>query len=138
MDFEKKMKTRLYVAVIYIALGVLMITGASVTKADNGFISSLGFAVVVMGAVRVRNYFMITANEETMRKQEIAETDERNIMIVNKARSATFSIYLLLSGTVTIILSLFEMHDAAKWIAYSVLVLVFIYWICYWVYRKKL
>lgn len=137
MDYKKKLKQRLYIAVIYIALGVMMIVGVFATKPDNDFISSFGFAIIVMGIVRIRNYFMITKNEDTIRKQEIIETDERNIAIQNKAKSATFSIYTLLLGTAVIILSLFNMHEIAKWLAYSVLLLVAIYWICYMVYQKK-
>lgn len=137
MDYKNKLKQRLYIAVIYIALGVMMITGTFATKPDNDFASSFGFAIIVMGIVRVRNYFMITKNEDTIRKQEIIETDERNIAIQDKAKSATFSIYTLLSATAVIILSLFNLHEIAKWVAYSVLLLMVIYWICYLVYRKK-
>lgn len=137
MDFKKKLKSRLYIAIIYMAVGVMMIVGANATKTDNAFVASFGIALVVMGIVRIRNYFMITRNEETIKKQQIAETDERNLSILHKAKSAAFSIYILLSGTAVIILSLFSMHGAAKWISYSVALLVAIYWICYWVYQKK-
>ena len=65
MEFKKKLKTRLYIAIIYISLGIMMITGTFAIKTDNDFISSFGFALVVMGIVRIRNYFMITKNEET-------------------------------------------------------------------------
>ena len=93
--------------------------------------------MMLMGSIRIRNYLLITKNDETIKKQEIAETDERNQSIQLKAKSATFSIYLLLSGTAAIVLSFLNMHEAAKWISYSVLVLVAIYWISYLVYQKK-
>ena len=138
MDYKKKLQSRLNIAIIYIALGIMMIVGVLPTKTDNDFISSFGFALIIMGIVRIRNYFMITKDDETIRKQRIAETDERNLSILNKAKSAAFSIYVLISGTAVIILSLFNMHEEAKWIAYSVLLLVAIYWICYWIYQKRL
>lgn len=137
MDYKKKLKSRLYIAITYIALGIMMIAGTFVTKTDNDFISAFGFAMVVMGIVRIRNYFIITKNEETIRKQGIAETDERNLSIQSKAKSATFSIYTMLSGAAVIVLSFLELHEEAKWISYSVLLLVAIYWICYLVYQKK-
>ncbi len=138
MDYKKKLKSRLNIAIIYIALGIMMIVGSSATKTDNDFISSFGFVIIIMGFVRIRNYRMITKNDDTIRKQEIIETDERNITIQSKAKSATFSIYTLLLATAVIVLSLFNMREAAKWISYSVLLLVVIYWICYLVYQKKL
>ncbi len=138
MGYKKKLKSRLYIAIAYIALGIMMIAGTFVTKTDNDFISAFGFAMAIMGIARIRNYFIITKSEETIRKQEIAETDERNLSIQSKAKSATFSIYTMLLGVAVIVLSFLELHEAAKWISYAVLLLVAIYWICYLVYQKKL
>lgn len=138
MDFKKKLKLRLYIALIYIALGIIMIADSFVTRTDNYFISSFGFAMVVMGLVRIRNYRMITKNEDAIRKQQIIETDERNISIIHKAKSTAFSIYVLILGVATIVLSFLNLHEIAKWIAYYVLLLVAIYWVCYLAYQKKL
>lgn len=137
MDYKKRLKQRLYIAIIYIALGVMMIAGTFATKPNNDFISSFGFAMIVMGIVRIRNYCMITKNEDTIRKQEIIETDERNISIIHKAKSTAFSIYIILLAIAVIVLSLFNMHKVARWIAYAVCLIVVIYWICYSVYQKK-
>ena len=38
MEFKKKLKTRLYIAIIYISLGIMMITGTFAIKTDNDFI----------------------------------------------------------------------------------------------------
>ena len=137
MDYKKKLKSRFYIAVIYIILWIVMIASTFLIRTDNNFISSFGFVMIIMGLVRIRNYRIITKNEDTIRKQEIIETDERNIAIQNKAKSVTFSIYTLLLATAVIILSLFNMHEIAKWLAYAVLLLVVIYWICYFIYQKK-
>ena len=137
MDFKKKLKSRLYIAIIYVILGGIMIAGGIITQTDNTFISAFGLTLVIMGIARIRQYFLITKNEETIKKQMIAETDERNISILNKAKSVTFSIYLMLSGIAVIILSFLNMHDVAKWIAYSMLLLVLIYWVAYYIIRKK-
>ena len=137
MDFRKKLKTRLWVAIIYVALGIIMTVGGTVTKTDNSFISSFGLILAVMGVVRMRNYLIITKNEERIKKQEIMETDERNVSIVNKARSITFTAYVLLSGVAVIVLSLLNMREIAVWISYSIFLLIIIYWISYFIIRKK-
>ena len=138
MSFKKKLQTRLYVAIICIALGVVMIVIPFLMPLPDDFLSSFGVAMVVVGLARVRKYRMITKTEETVRKQEITETDERNLEIINRARSAAFSIYLLLLAVGVIVLSLFGLHEVARWISFAVFLLVLIYWICYLVYRKKL
>lgn len=137
MDYKKKLRSRLNIAITYIVLGVMFIVGTFITKTENDFISTFGFMMILMGLVRIRNYRMITKDEDTIRKQEIIETDERNISIIHKAKSTAFSIYILLLGTAVIVLSLFNMHEVARWIACSVCLLVVIYWICYFIYQKK-
>ena len=137
MDFKKKLKTRLYLAVSYIVLGVILIAGAMTMKTDNQFISSFGLALVVIGIVRVRNYRMITRDEQTIRRQAIAESDERNLSIINRARSATFCIYVFCSGIAVIVLSFLNLYEAAKWISYSIMLMVLIYWISYLVIRQR-
>lgn len=137
MDFEKKLKQRLYVAIIYTVLGMALIIGAVLTKTDNGVISSFGCVFTVLGIARIRNYFIITKNEETLRKQKIAETDERNISIVNKARSVTFAIYGLISGIAIFILSLLNMNEIARILAFSLCTLLLIYLVAYWVIGKR-
>lgn len=137
MEFKKKLRTRLYFAIGYITLGLLLIAGGFIMQTDNDFVSSFGFMMIVMGLVRIRNYKIITKDEQTIQKQYIAETDERNLSIINRARSITFIIYLFLSGLAVIVLSFASMHEVARWIAFSMCLLVVIYWIAYFVIRKK-
>ena len=138
MDYKNKLKQRLYIGIICIALGVMMIVGVLASKSNNDFISAFGFAVAMVGVARIIQYLKITKNDESIKKQKINETDERNVSIIQKAKSAAFSIYLLFSCTVVIITSLFDMTDVASWFGYSQFALVLIYWICYLIYQKKL
>ena len=137
MNFKKKLKTRLCMALVYITLGLILVVSTFIIKSDNEYLSPLGLAFVVVGIVRIRNYLIITKNDETMRKQEIAETDERNISILQKAKSATFSIYLILSCLAVIILLFLGHYEAMRWLSYSVYLLIAIYWVCYFIYSKK-
>ena len=136
MDFKKKLRIRMYVAITYTVIGILMIIVANVLKADDT-VSTYGLIFTVFGIARLRNYFLITKNEESVRRREIAETDERNISIINRARSVSFLIYVLLSAVTVIVLSLLDMQDAVQWVSYSFFFLIFIYWISYFVIRKK-
>lgn len=137
MDFRKKLKIRLWVAITYIILGVMLIITFNLINTDNNFLSSWGFALVVIGIVRIRNYLMITKDEETVRKQQIAESDERNIAIANKAKSVAFTVYLLLACVAVIVLQLLNKTELALSISCPVLVLILIYWVSYWIIRKK-
>ena len=137
MEFEKKLKTRLYLAIGYIIFGALIVLIANLHNAADSYFSTFGLALAVCGVVRIRNYFRITKNEESIRKQEIAESDERTIMIVHRARSMTFSLYVMLSCVAVIVLMIVGQEQLAQMISWSVCILVAIYWVCYLVLKKK-
>ena len=136
MDFKKKLRIRMYVAITYTVIGILMIIAANVLKADDT-VSAYGLIFTVFGIARLRNYFLITKNEESVRRREVAETDERNVSIINRARSVSFLVYVLAAAVTVIVLSLLDMQEAVQWVSYSVFALLLIYWISYFVIRKK-
>jgi uncharacterized membrane protein len=136
MDFKKKLKTRLYLGIVYILLGIAIIAITFIKITDNSFLSSFGFCMVVIGLVRVRNYALITKNEETIRKQEIIENDERTISIIHKARSTTFIVYIITACISVIVLAFLGFFQISKWISCAVALFVLIYWICYLIYNK--
>ena len=136
MDFRKKLKTRLYISIILTILGTVLVATAVFSKLENNALSPFGVGMMAFGIANIKKYFYITSSEEKLKKQQIMETDERNISIANKAKSITFTISVLLAYLAVIVLSCFNMHTAAEWITYSILALIVIYLITYAVIRK--
>ena len=62
MDFKKKMKQRLVIAISYIVFGIVLTVIASVTKTENYFLTPFGIAMVIMGVLRIGQYRKITKN----------------------------------------------------------------------------
>jgi len=138
MEFKKKLKIRLYTAIAYMVLGAAMIVVFNlVVKNANPFLSSFGFALLVIGFANLRRYRLITKSEETIRSREIAETDERNIFIAHKARSAAFILYTVLTCTAVIVLELLNQTELAMILSGTICVLLVIYWVSYWIIRKR-
>ncbi len=137
MDFRKKLKTRRNIAVGYIILGIAMIIIFNIIKTENNFLSSFGFALAVIGIAQIRKYILITKSEETIERQQIAESDERNISIASKAKSASFIIYVVLASVMVIILEIINKTQLAIIISGTVGILVLLYWISYFVISKK-
>ena len=138
MDFKKKLKVRRITAIIFMVLGVLLIAVAAITKTDNTFIPSYGLGIAVIGVARLRQLSRITKNEESEKKREIAETDERNILIAQKAKSMAFFLYIILTGIAVIVLSFLKMQETAALVSYPAMLLIVLYWISYLIYQKKL
>lgn len=137
MDFRRKLKIRLYVAIAYVILGIALIVTFNIIKTENDFLSSFGLALVVIGIVHIRRYFLITKNEETIKRRQIAETDERNIAIADKAKSIAFIVYVVLAAVAIIVLELLEYSLLSMVLSLTIGLLVAVYWIAYWIMYKK-
>ena len=137
MEFQKKLKTRLYVAVSYIVLGLLLILADIVINSGNYYFLSFGLTLTILGILRIFQYRKITRDDKTIRKQELKETDERTRMISERAKSWAFSFSLLVCGIVVIVLSLMGYHDQAQSFAWYVCGMVALYWIFWLILRKK-
>lgn len=137
MDFKKKMKQRLVIAISYILFGVALTVIAYVTKTENYFLTPFGIAMVIMGVLRIGQYRKITKNDDALRQRELAETDERNRMIAEKARSWAFSFSMLVAGLAVIVLSLLNCPDLAQPLAWFVCLMTVLYWVFYLVARRK-
>ena len=137
MNFNKKLKIRLITAIVYVVLGVSLMVTFNLTELENEVLSYLSFAFVIIGLARIRNYFIITKNEETIKQREISENDERNVSIANKARSVTFIVYLICAGLAAIVLMLCNMMQTAQIISYTVAFIVLVYWISYFIISKR-
>lgn len=137
MDFRKKLKTRLYIGIFYIIFGIAMIALTFIKHNDNSYFSTLGLVFSIFGIKRIRQYFVITRSEESIRKQEIAETDERYIMLQQKSATLSFTISSILGAIAIFVLHLLDMPLYAGIVSYVVFAYIFIQIICYFVLARK-
>ncbi len=135
MDYKKKLKIRFYTSIIYILLGIFMIAMVYFTKYD--ILSSLGLAYIIIGIARIRKHYRITKDKEVLRKYEIAETDERNVKIWTQARSLTFSVYVIVLCLAVILLFSLNLQREANILSANLFAFIAIYWISYYIMRKK-
>ena len=137
MEFKKKLKQRLYIAVSYIVIGLVLIAADALNHFENQFFFSFGITLIVMGVLRLIRHRKITKDDASIHIQEVAENDERTLMMNEKARSWAFSYSIMIAGIAVIVLSLLGKHDAAQPFAWYVCGQVALYWICWNVIRKK-
>ena len=137
MDFKKKIKIRIGLAVSYIVLGIAMIVVFNLVDTGVEFLSSMGFAVAVIGIARLRQYSKLIKNDALMKKQEVRENDERNVAISEKARAITLTIYVLVACLAVIVLQVLKLGLISTIVSGSVCLILVIYWITYLILRKK-
>lgn len=136
MEFSKKLKLRLCLAGLYTALGVVSIVIYVFFK-ENTVLLTFGAAFIAMGILRIASYFRITKDSESIRAKKIAETDERNIAIIERAKSLAFGIYTFGAAITVIVLELAGKNALASVIALSLCPLIFIYWLSYIILQKR-
>ena len=137
MNFNKRMKQRLYVAIAYCFLGLILIVAAIADNFENHFIFSFGLALLVLGVLRIAQYRKITKSEKAMHQREVAESDERNRMLSERAKSWTFSFSIMAAGILVIVLSILGYHDQAQPFAWYACLMVVFYWIFWLIANKK-
>ena len=137
MSFQDKMKNRLYLAIAYIVCGITLIVVFNVMEKANEFLSVFGLILVVLGLARLRRYFAITKNEETMKTQQIRETDERNLSIMNRAKSCAFNILVILLAVAIIVLNFMEYTAYMQLLSGVLCALLVIYWVSYFIIRGR-
>ena len=137
MEFKKKLKLRLYAAIVYVLIGAMLIILSCTDFTDNEILSSFGAGFAVIGIGKIVQYIRITKDNETLHAREVAEMDERNIMIMTKARSLAFSIFFMLSGIAVVVLYILNLTFAAQIVACTIGAFTLIYRICYHIISRK-
>lgn len=137
MEFKKKIKTRIYIMAVYAIIGAVLCVLGYTGKLTNDLVKSFGAAILVVGIVKIIQNARVLNNPEKLQKCEIAEKDERNIMLWEKARSLAFNVYIILAGIAVIVLYILNIETAGQIVADTVCGFVAIYLICYCIVRKK-
>lgn len=137
MDFKKRIRQRWYLGISYCVIGLVLILVFWLGETENYFINSFGFSLVAMGIMRLIQNRKITKSEESMHKREILESDERNKMIAERAKSWVFSFSIMAASILTLILFLLGYHEQAQPFGWFVCVMVILYWIFWLIAQKK-
>ncbi len=137
MKFKEKIKTRMYIGIALMIIGVVIVISSFFNLFNNDFLASFGTCFLVIGAVRVMRYTKLLNDDESLKKQEVSENDERNVMIYKEARSLTFVICMLVLAMISVVLYMFDKTYAAKILSYVICLILFVYWICYAIIRKR-
>lgn len=137
MAFKTKLKQRLYIAISYIVLGTILTAAYLFFGWENDYFFSFGLILLLMGVLRLFRYRKITADDNSIRKQEVTESDERNRMLSERARSWAFSVSILFSGILVIVLNLLGYREQALPFAWYVCGMITIYWVIRLIISKK-
>lgn len=129
-------RKRLVTYVIYILLGAALMA-AGVIGALDEYWSGMGSGLIFVAILQLIREFRLWKNEAYREKFEIAQTDERNRFIRNKAWAWAGYLFIIVAAISSIVLKIVGQEQLSVAAGYGVGLLVLLYWGSYMVLAKK-
>ena len=128
-------KKNIYPIALIIAGLVLFSLGFA--EIVDEFWSGMGSALLVIGIIRLLRFYRLKKNDSYREKMETAVTDERNQFIRMKAWSWAGYLFIMVTAIATIILRILGQDLLSQVASYSVCLMLVLYWVSYFVLKKK-
>lgn len=131
-----KQDRRIVAAIIYVVLGAVLLALGIMEVVDE-FWSGMGGALMVVGVLRVVQFFRYRNNEEYREKAEVAAKDERNHYIRNKAWAWSGYLFILIAAVAVIVFKVAGQDTMSFAASMAVCLLLVLYWISFLVLSRK-
>lgn len=127
---------RIIMSIIWLVIGTILIGLSFAGKVDE-FWNGMGFALGIIGAIQLLKFHRLNKNEEYREKVEIAETDERNHYIRNKAWAWAGYIFVLTTAVSVIVFKIIGQELLSMAASGAVGFMLVLYWGAYMILQKK-
>ena len=122
--------------IVLLAAG-LALSGLGIAEIVDEFWSGMGSALAIVGALRLLRFYRLKKNDSYREKMETAVTDERNQFIRMKAWSWAGYLFIMVSAIATIMFRILDHALFSQFCSYAVCLMLVLYWISYFVLKKK-
>ena len=131
-----KKDKRMIVSIIWVVLGAVLIALAFAEKVDV-FWNGMGSGLLIVGALNLLRQYRFSKNEAYREKIEIEEMDERNQFIRNKTWAWTGYMFVIIAAILCIVFKLIGQEVLSFAASGAVCLILVLYWISYFILRKK-
>ena len=99
--------------------------------------NGMGMAFAIVGAINLLRIHRLNKNESYREKRELEMSDERNHFIRNKAWAWAGYYFILIAGVCTIVFKIMGQELLSQAAAYTVCLIMILYWISYMILKRK-
>ena len=131
-----KIEKRFYLNIVYVVIGAALLA-CGIFEIVDSFWSGMGGALIGVGAIRIYQYIKFRKNPEYREKIEIEANDERNKFLSGRAWAWAGYIFVILNAIGTIAFKIAGNETLSKYCAFTVCIVLVLYWVCYLILRKK-
>ena len=131
-----KREKRIYLSWFWVVLGATLIALAVMNKVDS-FWNGMGSGLLTVGILQILRFSRFQKNPAYREKMEVEYSDERNLFIRTKAWAWSGYLFILISAVSVIFFKLIGEGNLSMAAAGALCLMLVLYWISYWVLRKK-
>ena len=128
---------KLVLSIFWIILGVVLMWLAIAEVIDAAYWSGMGGALIAVGVLQVIRNLRYRNNPEYQEKLDIEYGDERNKYLRMMSWAWTGYIVVLIEAIGVVVALIMGQHTIQVILAYSVCLIVGIYWIVYMILKRK-
>ena len=136
MNSNRKIIARAIVAALYFIIGASIGIYGEFGTIDS-YWSGLGTALVVVGALQMIRIIRYNTSAKYKEETDTAVNDERNRFLSTKAWSWAGYLYIMIAAVATIVCKLLNQETLMFFCSGSVCVILILYWVSYFILRKK-
>ena len=131
-----KWDKRIYLSIFWVIAGAALLALAVMEKVDS-FWSGMGSGLLVVGILQILRFCRFNKNAAYREKMEVEYSDERNAFIRNKAWAWAGYLFILISAVSVIVLKLLGQDQLSMAASAAVCLMLVLYWVSYYVLRRK-
>lgn len=131
-----KVNKRLIAMIVELVIGTALIL-LSLLEIVDQFWAGMGTALIVVSVLNIFRIVRYKTNAQYRKSVEVEVNDERNKYISMKAWSWAGYLFVMVAAVATIVLKVLGFDQYMMICSGSVCIILVLYWISYWILRKK-
>ena len=128
---------KLVLSIFWVILGAVLIWLSIAEVLETAYWSGMGGALIAVGVLQVIRNLRYRNNPEYQEKLDIEYGDERNKYLRMMSWAWTGYLVVLIEATGVVVALIMGQHTVQVILAYSVCLIVGIYWIVYMILKRK-
>lgn len=131
-----KFSKRIIASIVWIVVGIVL-TICSFFNLVDSYWSGMGTALLIVGILQVIRFIRYLKNPSYKEAVDTNAQDERNRFIAMKAWSWAGYLLVMIAAVTSIALKVLGYDDYSMIASLCVCVIVVLYWVSYWILKKK-
>lgn len=131
-----KITGRLITYILTIAIGATLLTLAVAGVLDS-FWSGMGASLLMISVLRLAQLYLYKTDKAYQEKMDTEVSDERNRFLRNKAWAWAGYWFVIIAAICTIVFKVMGQELLCQVTGLSMCLIVTLYWICFFILRKK-